>query len=208
MTNTAILTSMKAIIFDCDGTLADTMPAHYEAWTTILARYELELDEDRFYSLGGWPTEKIVALLAKETGRALSIAAVAQEKEVAFQASLHHVQPIEKVVAVVREHHGKLPLAVATGAFRTIAEKTLTQIGLVGVFDTLVSCEDVTRHKPEPDVFLEAARRLGIAPADCLVYEDTDPGIEAARRAGMKAVDVRSFYTPRRVTARANSHSK
>jgi beta-phosphoglucomutase family hydrolase len=200
--------SFKAIIFDCDGTLADTMPAHYEAWTTVLTRHQFELDEDRFYSLGGWPTEKIVALLASEAGRTVDVVSMTHEKETIFQESIHLVQPIAQVVSVVREHHGKLPLAVATGAFRTIAEKTLTQIGLVGVFDTLVSCEDVTRHKPEPDVFLEAARRLGIAPADCLVYEDTDPGIEAARRAGMKAVDVRSFYTPRRVTARANSHSK
>jgi beta-phosphoglucomutase family hydrolase len=200
--------SFKAIIFDCDGTLADTMPAHYEAWTTVLTRHQFELDEDRFYSLGGWPTEKIVALLASEAGRTVDVVSMTHEKETIFQESIHLVQPIAQVVSVVREHHGKLPLAVATGAFRTIAEKTLTQIGLVGVFDTLVSCEDVTRHKPEPDVFLEAARRLGIAPSDCLVYEDTDPGIEAARRAGMKAVDVRSFYTPRRVTARANSHSK
>jgi beta-phosphoglucomutase family hydrolase len=200
--------SFKAIIFDCDGTLADTMPAHYEAWTTVLTRHQFELDEDRFYSLGGWPTEKIVALLASEAGRTVDVVSMTHEKETIFQESIHLVQPIAQVVSVVREHHGKLPLAVATGAFRTIAEKTLTQIGLVGVFDTLVSCEDVTRHKPEPDVFLEAARRLGIAPSDCLVYEDTDPGIEAARRAGMKAVDVRSFYTPRRVTARATSHSK
>jgi beta-phosphoglucomutase family hydrolase len=200
--------SFKAIIFDCDGTLADTMPAHYEAWTTVLTRHQFELDEDRFYSLGGWPTEKIVALLASEAGRTVDVVSMTHEKETIFQESIHLVQPIAQVVSVVREHHGKLPLAVATGAFRTIAEKTLTQIGLVGVFDTLVSCEDVTRHKPEPDVFLEAAHRLGIAPSDCLVYEDTDPGIEAARRAGMKAVDVRSFYTPRRVTARANSHSK
>jgi beta-phosphoglucomutase family hydrolase len=200
--------SFKAIIFDCDGTLADTMPAHYEAWTTVLTRHQFELDEDRFYSLGGWPTEKIVALLASEAGRTVDVVSMTHEKETIFQESIHLVQPIAQVVSIVREHHGKLPLAVATGAFRTIAEKTLTQIGLVGVFDTLVSCEDVTRHKPEPDVFLEAARRLGVAPTDCLVYEDTDPGIEAARRAGMKAVDVRSFYTPRRVTARANSHSK
>ena len=195
---------MKAIIFDCDGTLADTMPVHFEAWSLVAQRYEFAFDEDRFYSLGGWPTEKIITLLAEEAGKTVDVLAVAHEKEAAYQERLQQVRPIESVVAVVREHHGKLPLAVATGAFRSICELTLAHIGLKGMFDTLVSCEDVTRHKPEPDVFLEAARRLNMSPRDCLVYEDTDPGVEAARRAGMKIVDVRSFFTPRRVTPLKN----
>jgi HAD superfamily hydrolase (TIGR01509 family) len=93
-------------------------------------------------------------------------------------------------------------MAVATGAFRTVCEQTLAHIGLTGVFDTIVSCEDVVRHKPEPDVFLEAARRLGVAAHDCVVYEDSEPGIAAARGAGMKYVDVRTFHTPRRITPR------
>ena len=191
---------MKAIIFDCDGTLAYTMAVHFEAWSIVAHRYEFIFDEDRFYSLGGWPTEKIIALLAGEVGKTLDVMAVAHEKEAAYLERLQQVRPIEPVVAVVREHHGKLPLAVATGAFRSICELTLEHIGLTGMFNTLVSCEDVTRHKPEPDVFLEAARRLNVAPRDCVVYEDTDPGVEAARRAGMEIVDVRSFFTPRRVT--------
>ena len=192
----------KAIIFDCDGTLADTMPAHFEAWTAMLSRYDFQLDEDRFYSLGGWPTESIVRLLADESGRTVDVELMTQEKETAYRALLHDVRPIEPVAAVVRAHHGKLPMAVATGAFRSVCEETLEQVGLTGLFNALVSCEDVMRHKPDPDIFLEAARRLGTAPGHCLVFEDTDPGVEAARRAGMAFVDVRTFYTPRRVTAR------
>jgi beta-phosphoglucomutase family hydrolase len=189
-----------AIIFDCDGTLADTMPSHYEAWMTVLARYELMMDEDRFYALGGWPTRQVARLLARESGRQVDIERISQEKEALFEELVHLIRPIEPVLAVVRLHHGKLPMAVATGAVLPICRRILRQIELDETFDTIVSADDVERHKPEPDIFLEAARRLGVAPSRCRVYEDTNPGIEAARRAGMQPVDVRGFYTPRRVT--------
>jgi HAD superfamily hydrolase (TIGR01509 family) len=113
---------------------------------------------------------------------------------------LHLVAPINPVVKVVREFHGRLPMAVATGAIRDVCQRILTHIGIVDCFDTIVSSDDVARHKPSPDIFLEAARRLGVRPEACRVYEDTDPGIEAARRAGMEYIDVRSWHTPRRVT--------
>ena len=120
-------------------------------------------------------------LLIAESGRRSTPMRLSAEKESLFHEMLHLVRPIEPVVEVVREHRGKLPLAVATGAVRSVCEKILVQIGLSETFDTIVSSEDVERHKPAPDVFLEAARRLGVDPRDCRVYEDTDPGIEAAR---------------------------
>ncbi len=191
----------SAIIFDCDGTLADTMPVHYEAWSATLARYPgLELSEDRFYVLGGWPTLNIAELLKKETGIDFDPVKLSREKEIEFERRLDHVQPIPQVVAVVRQHHGKLPIAVATGGIRRICETILTHIGLIGWFDAMVCAEEVAHHKPAPDIFLEAARRLGIPADQCLVYEDTDPGIEAARRATMQWIDVRTFYTPRRIS--------
>ncbi len=196
----AELEYLRGIIFDLDGTLADTMPAHYEAWRTILGRYTLEMSEDRFYALGGWPTKKVADLLIAESGQEIDAEQLSEEKELLFRQSLHLVQPIEQVTAVVRRHHGRLKLAVATGATRAIADQILHQIGMPNWFDTIVSSDDVEHHKPAPDVFLEAARRLGVEPRFCLVYEDTDPGLEAARRAGMGHVDVRQFYTPRRVT--------
>ncbi len=192
--------SIGAIIFDCDGTLADTMPAHYEAWIAILDRYGLEMSEDRFYALGGWPTRRVAELLIAESGRQIDVAQLSHEKEELFSQTLHLVRPIDPVVAVARRERGRLPIAVATGAVRTICERILQQIGLPGWFDAIVSSEDVERHKPSPDIFLEAARRLGVEPARCRVYEDTDPGVEAARRAGMQYVDVRQLHTPRRVT--------
>ena len=200
MPNAEPMDPIRAIIFDCDGTLADTMPWHYEAWSTILARYDLEMSEDRFYALGGWPTRRVAELLIAECGRSIDAERVSSEKESLFHEMLPHVRPIEPVVEVVRAWRGRLPLAVATGAARPICEKILHQIGVPGWFDTIVSAEDVERHKPSPDIFLEAARRLGVEPGRCRVYEDTDPGLEAARRAGMEYIDVRSLHTPRRVT--------
>ena len=192
--------SIRAIIFDCDGTLADTMPAHYEAWVAILDRYDLEMSEDRFYALGGWPTQRVAELLIAESGRQIDAVKLSHEKETLFTEMLHLVRPIEPVVEVARRERGRLPIAVATGAVRPICERILHQIGLPGWFDTIVSSEDVAAHKPSPDIFLEAARRLGVEPARCRVYEDTDPGVEAARRAGMHYVDVRQLHKPRRVT--------
>lgn len=191
---------MQAIIFDCDGTLADTMPAHFEAWQDILRRSKLSMSEDRFYALGGWPTRKVAELLIQEAGQPLDAAALSAEKEAEFEKMLHTVLPIEPVVSVARKYRGQLPIAVATGGTRRICTKILSRIGLAETFDAIVCCEDVERHKPHPDIFLEAARRLGISPEHCRVYEDTDPGLEAARRAGMQCIDVRTFHTPRRVT--------
>ncbi len=195
-----MIESIRGIIFDCDGTLADTMPAHYEAWMVTLKRYGLAMDEDRFYALGGWPTKRVAELLASESGRSVDIEQLAHEKESLFEKTVHRIRPIEPVIDVARRHRGKLPLAVATGAVRPICERILRQIDAHDLFDAIVSSEDVERHKPSPDIFLEAARRLGVSPEHCRVYEDTDPGIEAARRAGMEYIDVRAFYTPRRVT--------
>jgi beta-phosphoglucomutase family hydrolase len=191
---------LRGIIFDCDGTLADTMPSHYEAWATILKQYDLEMSEDRFYALGGWPTKKVAELLVRESGRVIDVERISQEKESLFHGNLHLVRPIGPVIDVVRRWQGELPLAVATGAVRTICEKILSQVGLANAFNAIVSAEDVDRHKPAPDIFLEAARRLDVEPRHCRVYEDTDPGIEAARRAGMEYIDVRTLFTPRRVT--------
>jgi beta-phosphoglucomutase family hydrolase len=194
------MSEFQAIIFDCDGTLADTMPSHYEAWMTILSRYDLAMSEDRFYELGGWPTRKVAELLAREAAREIDIDQLAEEKEALFEQFLHLVRPVPPVFEVVQAHRGKLPIAVATGAIRPICERILRQIDLHEAFDAIVSADDVEHHKPAPDIFLEAARQLGVDPRRCCVYEDTDPGIEAARRAGMEPIDVRAFYTPRRVT--------
>jgi HAD superfamily hydrolase (TIGR01509 family) len=176
------------------------MPPHFEAWLETVARYGLTLSEDHFYSLGGWPTLAVAQLLVTQQKSAADPHQIAREKEAAFELRLAEIRPIEPVVKVVRESRGRLPIAVATGAIRPMLDGILRQIGLTNCFDALVSSEEVQHHKPAPDIFLEAARRLKVEPNRCLVYEDTDPGIEAARRAGMDFVDVRTLFTPRRVT--------
>lgn len=182
---------MSALIFDCDGTLADTMPAHYRAWIDILRPHGVDFPEERFYSLGGMPTGKIVELLFSEVGKVPDVDALTRQKEAAFIAKVGEIRPIEKVVEIARRARGTVPMAVASGGHRHMVELTLRQIGILDWFNVIVAAEDTVRHKPEPDVFLEAARRLGAVPASCTVYEDTDLGIEAARRAGMRWVDVR-----------------
>jgi HAD superfamily hydrolase (TIGR01509 family) len=190
----------QALIFDCDGTLTDSMPVHYLSWRTTLARHGVVFEEERFYALGGMPTDKIIALLSAEQGIPLDALALAAEKEADFLQSLHLVEAIVPVIEVARAHHRRLKLAVASGGWRHVIERQLRQVGIIELFDTIVAAEDTERHKPEPDVFLEAARRLGVAPQDCRVYEDSDLGIEAARRAGMSWVDIRAWHTPRRIT--------
>ena len=191
-----------ALLFDCDGTLADTMPAHYRAWLEVTAEHGLAFDENRFYGLGGRPTRDILATLAGEAGVALDLDGGVRRKEAAFLAQLDRVVAIEPVVDVVRRSRGRVPLAVVTGGHRAVCLRILDHVGLAAAFDTLVASEDTARHKPEPEPFLEAARRLGARPERCVVWEDSDLGIEAARRAGMEWIDVRGFHAPER-TARA-----
>jgi len=193
---------IRGLIFDCDGTLADTMPLHFLAWQETLDRYKMELSEDRFYALGGQPTVRIVELLANEQGIDLSPPDVSREKEDAFLTRLPEVKPIEPIVDIVRQHHGKLPMAVASGSHRAVVRTVLEIIGLSDLFDEqrIVGAEDTALHKPNPDVFLEAARRIEVDPELCRVYEDAELGIEAARRAGMECFDVRSVFTPARIS--------
>jgi beta-phosphoglucomutase family hydrolase len=183
----------RALIFDCDGTLADTMPAHYQAWVATLTPLGATFTEEQFYAMGGWPTQRVAEFVVREHRMAVTADVITREKEARFEQMLHTVEPIEAVTTIARQEHGRLPLAVATGGKRRICEAILRHLGCLDWFDTIVCCEDVPRHKPAPDIFLEAARRLNIPPADCLVYEDTIPGIQAAQAAGMAVVDVRGM---------------
>jgi len=189
----------QALIFDCDGTLTDSMPVHYVAWRRTMDRYGIHFSEERFYAMGGMPSGKIVEVLATEQGRAVDSAVAAHEKEEAFLELIHLLEPIVPVLEVVQAFQGKLPLAVASGGYRSIISQQLQQIGCGGCFDVLVTAEDTTRHKPEPDVFLKAAELLGVPPRECLVYEDSDLGLRAAASAGMDAIDIRTFHQPRKL---------
>jgi len=191
------LQDFQAIIFDCDGTLTDSMPVHFVAWSRTMRRYGIDFPVDRFYSLGGVPSDKIIRMLADEQNLDIDSVVAATEKEEAFLELIHLLVPIDPVMEVVVSARGNMPIAVASGGFREIILRQLMQLGCEDWFDAIVTAEDTPRHKPHPDVFLEAARRLGVDPARCLVYEDADLGIQAATAAGMASVDVRAFHTPR-----------
>jgi beta-phosphoglucomutase-like phosphatase (HAD superfamily) len=183
----------RGIVFDCDGTLADTMPLHWRAWQVISRRHGFSLPEERFYSLGGVPARDILKMLSTEQGIALNPLAVAHEKEVEYLPLIAQVEPINTVVGVAREYYGKIPLAVASGGTKDIIEQVLEHLGIRDLFQAIVTSEDVVNQKPAPDIFLEAARRIGVPPQFCRAYEDTDLGMRAIRAAGMEAVDVRDL---------------
>ena len=182
---------IKGLVFDCDGTLADTMPLHWQVWQAIAKRHNLRFTEDRFYALGGVPSRDILKMLGEEQNVKVDHLAVALEKEEEFLTTLHHVTPIEIIVDVARANHGKIPMAVASGGNRNIIPRILKHLQIDHLFDAVVTSEDVVNQKPAPDIFLEAARRIGVPPQFCRAYEDSDIGLEAIRSAGMDAVDVR-----------------
>ena len=179
-----------AFIFDCDGTLADTMPAHYIAWCRALKEHAVFFPEPLFYSLGGVPTHRIVEILNERNGLSLQVDPLVRHKEAIFLELSEQIAPIHEVVAIARLHHGTKPLAVASGGHRHIVQKTLETIQVSHLFETVVGSEDYVNGKPAPDPFLEAARRLGVAPEQCLVFEDTETGQTAAHAAGMQCVLV------------------
>ncbi len=183
----------EGIIFDCDGTLADTMPLHWRAWQVITARHRLHLPEERFYALGGVPSRDILKMLSQEQGVVIDHLAVAREKEAEYLPLIAQVEPINTVVGVARANYGKIPLAVASGGTRKIIEQVLEHLGIRDLFKAIVTSEDVVNQKPAPDIFLEAARRICVPPNRCRAYEDTDLGMQAIRAAGMEAVDVRKL---------------
>ena len=184
----------QALIFDCDGTLADTMPLHWKAWQQVTERHGIYFSEDRFYALGGVPTRDIIRMLASEQGLShIDPIGFAREKEEAYFTLFEHVGPVEEVVEIARAHRGRIPIGVASGGSRQAITKVLTHLGIVEWFGAIVTNEDVKNQKPAPDIFLEAARRLGVAPSFCRAYEDTDLGLEAIRAAGMEAIDIRHY---------------
>ena len=177
-------------IFDCDGTLADTMPLHYESWCAALAEHACDFPGALLYELGGVATERSVELVNERHGYRMPPVETAQYKESLYVQLIPKILPIEAVVDFVHQFHGKKPLAVASGGHRSIVRKTLTALGIVDKFDAIVGAEDYVNGKPAPDPFLEAARQIGVAPERCLAFEDTALGIQSATAAGMKTVLV------------------
>lgn len=181
-----------ALIFDCDGTLTLSMPLHYIAWRDSVAKHGITFSEEQFYALAGMPSDKVILTLATEQQVELSdYQSVLEQKENSFLENIEKLEPFPFTVDLAKKHHGSMPLAVASGGDFQVVSAQLDHLGIIGLFDAIVTAEHTEKHKPHPDVFLEAAEQLKVIPEKCLVFEDGDLGIEAARRAKMDFVDVR-----------------
>lgn len=191
---------VQALIFDCDGTLVDTMPLHYLAWKKAMAGIGIDFHEDRFYQFAGAPTVTIIETLAKEQHITCDPVATANLKERYYMESLQTLEPIHSVMQIAHREKGKRKLAVASGGWKRVVIASLAVVGIENLFDAIVGAEDVPNGKPAPDVFLKAAELLGVDPKNCIVYEDGDLGIEAAKAANMLCIDVRPWYLPRKPT--------
>jgi HAD superfamily hydrolase (TIGR01509 family) len=191
-------------IFDCDGTLADSMPAHYRAWAATVQKHGGQLPEDLFYELGGWPSRKMVEYLNELFGTSLDPDVIADEKERFYLEHISTIQPIAEVVSFAQEVALFAKVSVASGGVLAVVTRTIAAIGVTDLFPVIVTSEQVNRGKPFPDMFLEAARRMAVPPGDCLVFEDSPAGLEAAQAAGMDYVVV---GRPAYVYARARDPS-
>jgi HAD superfamily hydrolase (TIGR01509 family) len=182
--------SFGAYLFDCDGTIVDSMPLHYIAWKKALAEWNCEFEEELFYAWGGIPIAEIVSLLNKKHGLNMSVEAVAARKEHLYFELLPQLKAVPDVVEHIDAQYGRIPFAVVSGSTRESVIASLGAVKLLSKFDTLVCAGDYKKSKPDPDAFLLAAANLGVTPGGCLVFEDTDMGIQAAAAAGMAWVKV------------------
>ncbi|MEH0933446.1 HAD family hydrolase [Micromonospora sp. CPCC 205558] len=185
-----------AYLFDCDGTIVDSMPLHYLAWQRALREWGCEFPEDLFYAWGGRPTADIIVALNEQQGLSMPVAAVVERRESYYQELLPQLAAVPEVLAHIHDAHRRVPFAVVSGSTRASVTASLGTLGLLDRFDVLVCADDYTRAKPDPEAFLLAAEQLGVPPESCLVFEDTDLGIQAATAAGMASVRVPQQRTP------------
>ncbi|MEN8772944.1 MAG: HAD family phosphatase [Akkermansiaceae bacterium] len=184
----------EGLIFDLDGTLIDSMPAHYEAMRQALEEEGGKdlFTKDRLSELGGKPAADIVALFNKENGLSMNVEKVCQRQHAILESNLDHFKVIPEVASYAAKHRGKIPMAVASAGTSKMVKASLASVNILSWFDAIVGSDEVENGKPSPDVYLEAARRINVDPANCVVFEDSEAGMKAATSAGMKVVAVPS----------------
>jgi haloacid dehalogenase superfamily, subfamily IA, variant 3 with third motif having DD or ED len=184
----------KALIFDLDGTLADSIPVHIECWNRTCQTFNYHFPVDIMIKMTGMPTRHFAEYVKKDSGCSLSVDEIMRLKKKNFFELVHTIKPVEKMAAFVKANYGKIPMSIGTGGGRRSSLLIIETIGLSKYFDVVVSADDVTKHKPEPDTFLKCARLMGVEPQYCQVFEDGEMGMKAARTAGMMLTDVRQYY--------------
>ena len=179
-----------AYLFDCDGTIADSMPLHYIAWQKALGEWNCEFEEELFYAWGGMPIAEIISTLNARHGLSMPVEMVSRRKESLYFELLPQLKPVAEVLEHIEAQHGRIPFAVVSGGTRESVTASLASLKLLEKFDTFVCAGDYKRSKPDPEAFLLAAAKLGVPPGACLVFEDTEMGIQAATAAGMASIKI------------------
>lgn len=182
--------SYEAYLFDCDGTIADSMPLHYAAWSRALGEWKCIFDQDLFYASAGKPPSEIIAMLNERDGLSMPVVKVAERKEQLYYELLPELKAVAEVLEHIEASEGRIPYAVVSGSKRDSVVASLTRLGLLKKFQALICEGDYRNSKPHPEPFLLAAEQLGVPPERCLVFEDSDLGIQAATAAGMASVKV------------------
>ena len=185
--------NIKGLIFDLDGTLVDSMQAHYEAWNDLAEYAGFEFSEEYFYALAGMPTIKIVKILCDKYKVNLDLYDLIKFKEDAYYTRLDRVKIIDPVFDVVERYSGILPMSIGTGGKKEVSLRVMKELHLDKYFSIMVSAEDVDNHKPAPDTFLKCAELMNVLPEHCQVFEDGELGIQAAKTAGMAVTDIRLY---------------
>jgi HAD superfamily hydrolase (TIGR01509 family) len=179
-----------AYLFDCDGTIADSMPLHSIAWKRALGEWNCEFNEKIFYAWGGMPVAEIISTLNGRQGLNMPVEDVPRRKEALYFELLPQLKAVPEVLEHIHAEHGRIPFAVVSGSTRESVTASLASLNLLDRFDTMVCAGEYTKSKPDPEAFLLAADRLGVPARKCLVFEDTEMGIQAAKEAGMASVRV------------------
>lgn len=180
----------SAYLFDCDGTVVDSMPLHYLAWKKTLAEWGCEFSEELFYAWGGMPITEIISRLNQERGLNMPVDDVSHRKKRLYFDLLPQLKVVPEVLEHIAAQYRRIPMGVVSGSTRDLVIASLSVLKLLDRFDTLVCAGEYTKGKPDPEAFLLAAAKLGVAPRQCLVFEDTEMGLRAAKAAGMAAVKV------------------
>ncbi|NQU87442.1 MAG: HAD-IA family hydrolase [Mariniphaga sp.] len=183
----------KALIFDLDGTLSDSLPVHVATWNQVGKILGFTFDTQIIFEMTGRPTIEFAQRIARDFNLKTDPKEIVRLKQEAFHNSMEYLKPISEVTNMVKEYYGKIPLSVGTGASRKSANLQLETLGIFELFDAIVTADDVLKHKPEPEAFLQCAKIMGIEPAFCQVFEDGDLGIEAAKKAKMIITDIRPY---------------